>query len=476
MNGLSIRTKITIWFMVVLIVVMGINFAVFFFIGERVTRDVSKADLSEMVKSNISEVRHVEGEPDEDIKQSIRYLGAFGDGYVEVDDFRDLVSGVACGVYTSEGKLLYGLDLLPNETRELEFIKNEIRTVDAGKETFYVLDEPVSAGIHGDIWIRGMINRAQDRDQVYRMYRTYLMFIPLMILLSAVIAYLAARRALLPIDRIAEDISTINRETDLSHRVESDSEDYEIKTIVNALNHMFERLEKSHQATKKFTANVSHDLRTPVAIIMANTELALEEDLPEDVRESFENIQKQGARMSDILNALLSFYRLENINETFKKSELNISDVVRSTCSSFMTIKNEERVLEEDIRDDLFINGNETLIRGLVENLLSNAFKYSDDDGKVSISLKEEGDVIRLAVSDNGVGIEKEEQERIFQWMYRVDEGYPEGGSGLGLYIVGTTVQYHDAELKLDSKPGEGSTFTVDFPRKIRGQENEHKG
>ena len=308
-----------IWFIVVLVVMLAASLFAFYFIGEKASRDTAKDDVKEMVTNNLDEIRFRQGKaPSHDDKSTPHYTIRYEDGYIEIDDFIDLISGVACGLYTSDGKLLYGLNYLPNETRDMYFVDSTIREVKSEDDSFYIFDRMVTIKGRDNLWVRGMIDRKQDRDQIYTMYRNYMTFLPVMLIFAGLIVYIVTRRALLPLNTIVEEVGRINWGSDLKQRVEVNTNEYEIRTIVDALNGMLSRLDKSYEAGRRFTSKVSHDLRTPVAIISAQTELALEEDLDEETREAFENIQQQGLRTKEILDGLLTYMRLEDMSEAYE--------------------------------------------------------------------------------------------------------------------------------------------------------------
>jgi len=461
----SIQRKIIIWFTLVLIVILATNFAVLFFIGEKVARDTARQDVREIVIENSDQVRFKEGGVPEGGDQSASdEIIPYDGGYIEIVDFLEQISGIACGVYSSDGKLLYGHNYIPEETKDVRFMDNMLREVRSENDTYYIFDRMLPFEGGHNVWIRGMEDRGNDRHQIYRLYRLYGMLLPLMIIFAIVIVYLATRRAMLPLSKIVDQVGTINWGSDLKARVDTDSRYYEVRIIVDALNKMLSRLEESYEAGRRFTSNVSHDLRTPTAIISAQSELALEDDeLDEDAREAFENIKKQEKRIREILDGLLTYIRLEDMPDAYEMEDVDMSDEVRNVCDSFALLDDKDITMEMDIEDGVRIKGNKVLIHTLVDNLLSNAYKYSNEQGSVKVSLHEDIHLVVLSVEDKGIGISEEDQKNIFQWMYRSRESDGREGSGIGLYMVKTIADLHDARISIHSKPGEGSTFTVVF-------------
>lgn len=228
---------------------------------------------------------------------------------------------------------------------------------------------------------------------------------------------------------------------------------------------MLERLEGSYRSGKQFTSLVSHELRTPITVILAQSELALEEDPPEEAREAFEIIQKQGRRVNKGLDSLLQFIRLENLAEVYEMEEVNLSRVVTDTCREFHAVREKNIRLQAETEEDVRIRGNASLLRVLLKNLIVNAYKYGVEDGVIRVSVAEESGEAVLSVSDDGIGVAPEDRERIFEWLYQANPTTtPKGGSGYGLFIVRAIAELHGARMELDSAVGEGSTFRIRFP------------
>ena len=468
MRHLTIRFKIIVWFIIIMIVVLSASLVAFYFVGEKAFRETAKNDVREMVDTNLDEIRFKHGKmPGRDDAYTTHHMISYEDGYFEIDEFIEKMSGVACGLYDSNGKLLYGMNYIPNETKDLHFVDNTIREVESGKDSFYVFDRMVTIKDRDEVWVRGMVDRSQDKSQTYEMYRSYMTFLPMMLIFAALIVYIVTRRALQPLNTIVEEVGRIKWGSDLKQRVNVRTNDYEISIIVEALNSMLDRLQQSYEAGRRFTSRVSHDLRTPIAIISAQTELALEEDQPEETREAFENIQVQGFRTKEILDGLLTYMRLEDMSRVYEMTWIDLSSTVGNTCRSFRVFDDKNITMEESIDEGVYINGNEALMRALLENLLSNAFKYSNENGSVRVRLEDVGDKARLSVIDEGIGIPEEDLEKIFDWMYRTNETVDIEGSGIGLYIVRTVTDLHNGEILVDSTQGKGTTFTVVFEKAV---------
>src|SRR6185312_6936568 len=230
------------------------------------------------------------------------------------------------------------------------------------------------------------------------------------------------------------------------------------------------RLERMRQ---EFVANVSHELKTPLASIKAYTETLLDWALhDENVNVRFLNrIEEQADRLNQLILDLLSLARLESGHEVFQHGPLAVSAVVE-TCIE--THRGRAEGKELDLRLDLGEVGETTLIvadeeavHQILDNLIDNAIKYTPERGWVRVTCKLTGDAVEIDVADSGIGIPREDLPRVFERFYRVDKARSRemGGTGLGLSIVKHLIQSIGGQIAVDSRPGRGSRFTIVFPR-----------
>ena len=216
---------------------------------------------------------------------------------------------------------------------------------------------------------------------------------------------------------------------------------------------------------KEFTANVSHELKTPLQSIIGSAEL-LENGLvkPEDTKRFVGNIKNEATRLVSLINDIIRLSQLDEDSEPATES-VDLYDVANEVIE-VLTISAAKKQVE------LYLNGESCVMKGIrrylyeiIYNLCDNAIRYNKDGGKVAIDLKNAGDNIILSVSDTGIGIPAEHQSRIFERFYRVDKSHSKktGGTGLGLSIVKHAVAYHGGKVTLSSKVGKGTTITVEF-------------
>jgi len=295
---------------------------------------------------------------------------------------------------------------------------------------------------------------------------TLIIAIPLALALAAGGGIFLARRALKPVDKIAQTAQEIE-ETDLSRRINVNTKD-ELGRLAATLNAMIGRLEKAFQRQKQFTSDASHELRTPLAVIEAESTLALQKERsPSDYRQSLEIISQESRQMSSLIDKLLTLARADAGKEQWNFVAVDLGKLITNLSTDIEVLCQEKRLsFQLGQMDDLLVNGDEARLRELFMNLLDNAIRYTPSLGTVSISLRREGQMAVVAITDTGVGIPAEDIPFIFERFYRVDKSRSraEGGTGLGLAICRHIAEAHGGKIEVESQVGAGSTFSVCLP------------
>ena len=226
-------------------------------------------------------------------------------------------------------------------------------------------------------------------------------------------------------------------------------------------------LEKTSQIRQEFTANASHELKTPLHAISGYAEL-LENGMVKqsDIRPFAGKIRLEAQRMTQLVGDIIDLTQLDGGADGMQWELCDLNSIAENAADSLQSAAAENSV-------ELTVSGESALVRGIpqvlysiVYNLCDNAIKYNRPDGKVSVTVAKEPSGVRLCVADTGIGISEEHQSRIFERFYRVDKSRSKevGGTGLGLSIVKHGLMIHRARLELDSVPGKGTTFTIHFP------------
>ncbi|MBQ4267716.1 MAG: sensor histidine kinase, partial [Clostridia bacterium] len=237
--------------------------------------------------------------------------------------------------------------------------------------------------------------------------------------------------------------------------------------LAENFNEMFRRLQLSFQTERQFSGDVSHELRTPTAVILAECEYQLSRDeLDSEDRESFETIEKQAQAMKQLISQLLEITKMEqnSTEQNFEKEDLSL--LVNAVCDDAEALSQKGITLTRDIDENVVLPLDIMLMTRLVTNLVSNAYQYGKENGNIKVSLRKEKGRALLSVADDGIGIDKEHQDKIWNRFYRVDKARcrEEGCSGLGLAMVKQIALMHGGDVSLQSEIGKGSIFTVDLP------------
>ena len=224
--------------------------------------------------------------------------------------------------------------------------------------------------------------------------------------------------------------------------------------------------EQRDRLRREFSANVSHELKTPLTSISGFAEL-MKEGLvpPEKIPEFSGDIYKESLRLIGLVNDIIQLSRLDENSTQFQRAPVNLYDLGESVIERLESVAAKQSVALHLTGEHAEILGVEQLLKEMIYNLLDNAIKYNVPNGSATLSIHESGEHVILTVSDTGIGIPYAHQPRVFERFYRVDKSHSKevGGTGLGLSIVRHAAQYHGARLELKSQPGKGTTITVTF-------------
>jgi two-component system phosphate regulon sensor histidine kinase PhoR len=219
---------------------------------------------------------------------------------------------------------------------------------------------------------------------------------------------------------------------------------------------------------REFTANVSHELKTPLQSIMGSAELLQNHMVkPEDEADFIERINRESKRLLSLIDDIIRLSQLDE-NRQMEKDEINLKDTVKEVFDALQKSAQERNVTVHLDTQDAVVYGNSRLLYEIAYNLMDNAIRYNQNPGSLIVQTYMEKNHPVLKVSDTGIGIPEEAQARIFERFYRVDKSHSKatGGTGLGLSIVKHAVKICGGSIELKSKLGEGSTFLITFSEK----------
>ena len=298
----------------------------------------------------------------------------------------------------------------------------------------------------------------------------------LIILLSSACTYFVSRRALKPLHNLSTKVEKIQAQN-LSEPLEVPDSNDEISKLTLSFNEMLSRLNDAFTAQKQFSASAAHELRTPLAVMQTNLEVFARKKEPstDEYLELFSMIQEQTGRLSHLAEILLDMTGIQTIkrSETFSLAEL--TDEVLCDLTSIAEQKQIELIQKDG---DCTITGSYLLLYRAVYNLVENAIKYNHPGGKVTVTVQQKNfllnpaappvpaDCALVEVSDTGIGISPEYQEKIFTPFFRVDKSRSRamGGAGLGLALVNEIARQHGGEVKVLKSNKNGSTIALILP------------
>lgn len=293
-------------------------------------------------------------------------------------------------------------------------------------------------------------------------------FLPLLVILASLLGYWLSGRALAPVNRIIESAESIGVQ-DLSHRLAVPEARDELRRLTETVNEMLGRIEQSVNRIQQFTADASHDLRTPLSLIRTNAELALRRPRTEnEYRETLERILGASEETTKLIEALLTLARADLGASQLQFHTVDLTPVLREAArkAAVLALEKGQSFVETLADDALLLAADAAALERLVLALLENAIKYTPAGGRVEIRSCFEGDFAILEIQDTGIGISGDDLPRIFDRFFRADQARSREvpGSGLGLSIARWIVDAHNGTIEVESALGEGSLFRVRLP------------
>ena len=288
--------------------------------------------------------------------------------------------------------------------------------------------------------------------------RPVLWMLLLVLLLSAIMAFRAAQAILKPVNELdLDDLDPAKTYPELSPLV---SRIQEQKDAIR------EEIERRESLRKEFSANVSHELKTPLTSISGFAELMRDGLVPpEKVKEFAGDIYRESQRMISLVDDIMRLSKLDEEKGFPEPEDLDLYSLAEEVLESLKAQADKRNISLRLTGSPALVQGVLPVLQEMLYNLVDNAIKYNREGGSVTVHVQQEEDRVSLSVADTGIGIPPQEQERVFERFYRVDKSHSKriGGTGLGLSIVKHGAQMHGAALRLESTPGKGTTVTITF-------------
>ena len=422
------------------------------------------------------------------VQESVEFI-ALRNGEIRIDsDFYSVVRDVYLSLYDSDMYFMYGR--IPHGfTQQPELADGEIRTIRDGNREWYVYDMSYRLSEDRTVYVRGITSITDAEESFTVTVRFALVLLPLMVLATAVIGYRFTRRTLAPVRQITDTVRQIRADADLSRRIgfeevkrngrpmpddggsdeetgERRKKGDEIYILGRTFDEMLEELEEVFRREQQFTSDASHELRTPVSVIMAQCDAMLAEgnSFTEEQRNQIGLIQRKARGMADMISQLLFLSRADQGRQPLNKERINISELTEMIAEEQQMLADADGRgihIETQICPEIWADVDETFYIRMLVNLISNALRYSRENGLVEVSLEQDGGVITGSVRDYGQGIAADTLPHIWERFYQAETSRTDGShAGLGLSMVKWIAEAHGGSVSVESEEGQGSIFT----------------
>ena len=455
MKSIPIRVRLTLWYSVILALSLGAFGGLAYFAMNHSIRRTVDAGLRQRVEG----IRAIIAEEYSEGRSALQ------------DEFREFAEGQGTGcrvrILTAGGDLLYASPGMANPSRTFRQRLDHPFYETVQGEKFRAIRENLDvAGGRYDV---EMAISTKDYDRTLDHFRLLLYFAaPLFLLLAAFGGYWMSRRALAPVDEITGAARSIGAQN-LANRLAVPQTGDELERLGSTLNDMLARLETAFQRIAQFTADASHELRSPVSVMRTSAELTLRKSRSEnEYREALSQILHEAEKVSQLIEQLLVLARADSGVAATPLQRTNLTESIEkayrqsSVLAEAKHVKSFERVPEAPV----WVRGDASSLERLFLILLDNAVKYTQPGGRIEVQLDAEKGFAFADIRDTGIGISAEDIPHLFERFYRADRARSRdtGGAGLGLAIGQWIAEAHGGEIRVRSEPGKGSSFQVRLP------------
>lgn len=458
MKKISLKLKLTLLYTFFMALLTCASLAILFSLSSREVLSSTQSRLENRVQESAENI-------------------ALRNGEIRIDsDFYSVVGDVYLSLYDSDMYFMYGR--VPRGFgQQPELADGELRTSRDGNREWYVYDISYRLPDEQTVYIRGITSITDAEESFTVTVRFALVILPLMVLATAIIGYRFTRRTLAPVRKITDTVRRIRADADLSRRIgfrgadkAKGKERDEIYVLGKTFDEMLEELEAVFRREQQFTSDASHELRTPVSVILAQCDAMLAEgnSLTEEQRSQLVLIQRKAKGMADMISQLLFLSRADQGRQPLHKERVNVSEFTEMAAEEQQMLADADGRgihLKTEIIPDIWADVDETLYIRMLVNLLSNAMRYSRENGCIEVTLEQKDDGIRGSVRDHGTGIRADALSHIWERFYQADTSRTEGGhSGLGLSMVKWIAEAHGGSVTAESEEGKGSVFSFFIP------------
>ena len=454
MKGRSLRlqARMTLWFALSVAAILTVLFGLVYGSLEVILASRQRDELRLAVTQLSSQVEYKNGqihfEDETPISEEIVY-------FLTEENGSELASRGDIGLF----------DAVP--VKEDGFTRTKLKG-----ERWMVLDSPLLSVGGETVRIRAAAPWQRNGQVLAFIRAIFLLAVPLMTLLAALLGRWMANRSLRPVHDIIVCANEIEA-GDLSRRVPSTGSGDEISQLADTLNRMLVKLEEAFQRERRFTSDASHELRTPVAVIRAYAEeLLTRTGLSAGDQKALETILQESIRMQKMIGQMLLLARAQEGRQPLELERVNLAEIISGVEDALADAIAEKRIVfRYDGPAEALIFADQSQMTRLMLNLAENAVKYGRENGHVDFRLEALFAGWRLTVRDDGIGISEKDLPHIFERFYRADTARDRSGTGLGLAIVQWIAQAHGGTVSVESEDGKRTCVAVELPEAPAGRE-----
>ena len=287
----------------------------------------------------------------------------------------------------------------------------------------------------------------------------------LLILSSTIMGFIISRSIIRPINKLMTKAKYMSK-GEYDKKIEINTDILEINDLINSINNLSQSIKEQENIRKRLTGDISHELKTPLTNIQSHLE-AMIDGIWEPTEERLISVKEEAERLSSLVSDMQKLNKYDEASIKLKKDNVNISDIICFVIFQFSNLAKSKNIKIEYEKKNINLYCDKDKITQALVNILSNAIRYSNEGSTIFIEEKLKDNKVIISIEDQGIGISEEDLKYVFERFYRADKSRTRatGGTGIGLTIVKSIVSSHGGEVKLESKLGEGSKFTIILPK-----------
>lgn len=449
MKKISWKIRVTIWYTSFVILITAFSMILITRYAEQTFHINHEEELRGSLNEFVDELEIEEGKIDPG-----------EDGFYEDD--------IVFSIYNEKGELIDGH--VPKYFPKDTILKNRTsQIIEAEGRQWRTYDAHVGNEKEGYYWIRGIMYTTRAAAMEKTMLIIELAVLPILVLFAATGGYLITKRAFAPVEQMRKTADKIAKSGDVGERVSVQKTSGELMKLAQTFNGMLDTIESTMEEEKQFTADASHELRTPIAVVIAQSEYGIMEDTTNDERkEALEIILEQGKKMSVLVSQLLMMSRSENAGRNVQYEKINIVRVIEIVAGELKEKAAEKQIeIVTELQPELYVYAEQTGLTRVFVNLIENAIQYGKEQGTVKVEVIKNQNEVIVKIIDDGIGIKTEHLPYIFKRFYRADKVRMAGNevhAGLGLSMVQILMKNYGGKIEVESTFGEGTVFTLHFP------------